>query len=129
MQTREFRWVCNSRPTEKESHTPWVRMGWITSGFSPSMALLAARLRTLIPSKSSRFTGRRMARILVSCAATETLMLCSCKSRNRKPCVPTLLALWKDADPDIPHPERSQGGVREAAIVVLNDKNVAIDLG
>ena len=29
-------------------------------------------------------------------------MLCSCKNPNRKRLVSTLLALWKDADPDIP---------------------------
>ena len=27
-----------------------------------------------------------------------------------------LLALWKDAEPDSPHPEKSQRGIREAAI-------------
>jgi nitroimidazol reductase NimA-like FMN-containing flavoprotein (pyridoxamine 5'-phosphate oxidase superfamily) len=27
-----------------------------------------------------------------------------------------LLALWKDADPDIPHPERRRSGVREVAL-------------
>ena len=29
------------------------------------------------------------------------------------------LTLWKDADPDIPNPEASQSGVREAPIAVL----------
>ena len=94
--------VSNSLRMEEQSHTLSVRMAWITSGFSPSTALRAARLRTSIPSKSCRFTGHRMARILAYCAATPILMWYSCKNPNRKTRDQHFLALWKDADPDIP---------------------------
>ena len=43
-----------------------------------------ARLRTSIPSGSCLSTGRPTARMWVSCEATATLMLCFCKSPNRK---------------------------------------------
>jgi hypothetical protein len=88
MRTRGFPGrVPNSLRMEEQSHTLSVRMVWITSGFSPSTALRAGRLRTSIPSKSCRFTGHRMAKILVYCAATPIPMLYSCKSPNRRPCI------------------------------------------
>jgi len=38
------------------------------------------------------------------------------------------LTLWKDADPDIPYPEASQGGVREAEIACTHAPGEPVSL-
>src|SRR6266851_1432404 len=90
-------------------------MAWITSGYSPSRALLDIRLPTSMPNASSRFTGHQTASVLASSAATPTQTSSCCKNPSPRLSL-HLVCVVRHVAPQHPHPEGSQGGIREAAV-------------